>query len=259
MAGQAFLVPIKRGLTLFDLGTASVLEQVIWYVVAALLLGVLLFLAHRKRVIELFGLTFWALTLLPATVVLFAPGTWPGLNRWLYIGMPGLILAIYGGLQRWLSPRHLRGLWIVVCLVFLALTQRAILAWRSDVSIWVATTEENPMHFWGYRRLAVALIWEQSYAEAYEAASKAVELAPDPERDSCTELVAVAMAGLGQCEPAVTLYKSDRHMSMVPVELFAWYAASCFEKAGDLERARRLYRTCAADYRCHQAQQRLGP
>src|SRR5262249_51946258 len=137
-ATQLALVPIERapvsiGTWLAPLGAA---ESLAYGVAAAALVAVLAYLVRRRRLVAAVGLAWWLAALLPASFVVI--GAWPGLHRWLYVGIPGLVLLVYEALAPYLNRRLRAAILAAVLGVSTALTERAIPVWRDDAALFSA-------------------------------------------------------------------------------------------------------------------------
>jgi protein O-mannosyl-transferase len=256
-ATQAFFVPLNRAPAILDF-TGPRPDRVIWYLVLALLGVVLAVLIRRRRTVEAVGLSWWLISLAPSAAVTLTPGVWPGLNRWLYLGAPGLLLAIVGILRPRLEGRAPKFAWAGLCVVMTVLAVRAGRIWRNDVTLFSAMVEESPDHFWSYRRLGWALYYRAQFSRAIPVLEKGAELAPADERDSCYGLLAAAIAGTGDCDAAVSLYRAHLPTPMMDLGHFLYVVGSCYERKGDVNRALDLVRACGTrDQRCPEAAERL--
>jgi protein O-mannosyl-transferase len=262
-ATQAFFVPVDRAPAILDFAVTPRGDRILWYVVAAAYGLALWALVRRRRWLAVVGLAWWLASLAPSAAVTLAPAPWPGLYRWLYMGTPGLLVALADTLARSpLAARRWRGLvvaWALVCVVFAALSVRATRVWKNDVTLFSAMVLESPDHFWGYRRLGWALYYRGRFAEAIPVLQRGAELAPPDERDSCYGLEAAAMAGAGDCDGALRLYRAHLPTPMMDPDHFVPVEAACYERKGDRAHARPLYHACAAvDPRCRSAEERLS-
>lgn len=260
-ATQAFVLPLARAPAILDFAAAPAIDRVGWYGLAACYLVVVGVLVYRRRWLEALGLLWWLVSLAPSAAVMLTEGAWPGLYRWLYMGMPGLFIALAATLSPKLPgrrPRLVVGAWAALCVAFAGLAVRATRAWGNDVTLFSAMVLESPEHFWGYRRLGWALYYRARFADAIPILQRAAELAPADERDSCIGLLAASTAGVGDCDGAVKLYVAHTPTPMMGVGQFGLVAGQCYERQGRADRALSLYRACAAsEPRCAEARARL--
>jgi hypothetical protein len=260
-ATQAFFVPIDRAPAILDFAVTPPTDRVLWYLLAAGNGVLLLVLVRRRRWIATVGFVWWLASLAPSATVTLAPAAWPGLYRWLYMGAPGLLLAIADLVARSRQGRRWRLLkvsWAVVCVLLAALSIRATHVWKNDLTLFSAMVLESPDHFWGYRRLGWALYYRGRFAEAIPVLQRAAELAPPDERDSCYGLLAGAMEGADDCDGGLTLYRAHRPTPMMAPDHFVLVAGACYERKGSFARALQLFHACAdKDPRCRSGAERL--
>jgi tetratricopeptide (TPR) repeat protein len=256
-ATQAFFVPINRTPAILDF-TRPQPDRALWYAVLACNCVVLAWLIRRRRSVETVGFLWWLVSLIPSAAVTLTPGVWPGLNRWLYAGTPGLLLTISGVLIPRLRGRAPAIAWGGLCVLLTVLSVRAGRVFKNDVALFSAMVSETPDHFWSYRRLGWALYYRARFSEAIPVLQKGAELAPDDERDSCYGLQAAAMAGAGDCDGAVRLYRAHLPTPMMDVGHFLTVVGACYERLGNVARALDLFRACGTqDARCRAAVERL--
>jgi hypothetical protein len=261
-ATQAFFLPLDRAPAILDFAVTPRTDQALWYAITAAYALALAVLVARRRWLAVVGLLWWLGSLAPSAAVTLAPAAWPGLYRWLYMGTPGLLLALADTLQRSplpaRRPRALQVAWALVCIAFATLSIRATRVWKSDVTLFSAMVLEQPEHYWGYRRLGWALYYRSRFAEAVPVLARGAELAPPDERDSCYGLQAGAMAGADDCTGALALYRAHVPTPMMAPDHFALVEAACLERKNEVPGALRLYHACAAkDPRCRAAEERL--
>jgi hypothetical protein len=247
-ATRAFFVPLHRAPAILDF-TRPRGDRVLWYLLVAANALVLGALVRRRRWLEAVGFSWWLLSLIPSAAVTLTPGVWPGLNRWLYAGTPGLLLTLTGFLPRASRVRTVG--WAALGALLVVLAVRAGRVWRDDVALFSAMADEYPDHFWSYRRLGWALYYRGRFAEAIPPLTRGAELAPPDERDSCYGLLAGALAGTGDCDGAVRLYRAHLPTPMMDVGHFLYVAGACYQRRGDVGRAVELWRACGSkDPRC---------
>ena len=262
LATQAFFVPIDRAPAILDFAVTPRSDHALWYAIAAAYGLALALLVARRRWLAIIGLVWWLGSLAPSAAATLAPAAWPGLYRWLYMGTPGLLLALADTLARSplpaRRPRALVGACALVCVVFATLAIRATRVWKSDVTLFSAMILEQPEQYWGYRRLGWALYYRSRFAEAVPVLARGAELAPPDERDSCYGLQAAAMAGADDCTGALALYRAHVPTAMMDPDHFALVEAACWERKGELARALPIYHACGGkEPRCRAAEERL--
>ena len=214
-ATQAVAFPFDRGLhhlgpwlsELTPLALAA-------YGVATAAAGALTAVAWRRghRLVAL-GLAWWCASLLP--VALLVTSAWPGFYRWLYIGLPGLLLAIYvGALQgRRATP------WIATAALTLGVvfSEAAIPVWRSNGTLFLTMVEEQPREPYGYHGLGEYLRDIGDYASAEQVLRRGLAL-PNPRPKMYVALSSV-LAAQGRCTEAVSAVRG--RVAQVPPELVA--------------------------------------
>jgi hypothetical protein len=256
-ATQAFFVPLYRAPAILDFAQPRA-DRLLWYAVLAGNLVVLGLLLRGRRWLEAVGFSWWLLSLIPPAAATLTPGVWPGLNRWLYAGTPGLLLTLMA-IPLPLGERSRSAAWASLCLLLAVLAVRAGRVWKDDVTLFGAMVAESPDHFWSYRRLGWALYYRARFAEAVPVLARGAELAPADERDSCFGMQAAALAGTGDCDGAVGLYRAHLPTPMMGVGHFLDVAAACYARRGDHQRALELWRACGTmDRRCPEAAEKAA-
>jgi tetratricopeptide (TPR) repeat protein len=195
------------------------------------------------------------MALLPASFVVV--GTWPGLHRWLYVGIPGLLLALYATLGARLGPRSRVAVLVVLLLGSAALTERAIPVWRSDATLFSAMIEESPDDPFGYQALAVEMLRLGHPEAATDLLRQAIKLGPTHE--AVYTYLAVASARLGRCDEAVRIYAAHPD-PLVSEGSFQLDLGECLIRVGRYAQARPLLQRCAAQLpACADALSRMPP
>lgn len=239
---QAWCVPVDLSLThLFSFFTALTSFDRVAYAAALLaaLAGLGCAWARGHRAAALW-LLFWLVAIAP--VPLLVARDWPGLNRWLYLGGAGLVAAA----SALLAPRFTqRGPQVaLLCGVALLLlqTQRAIVVWRDDVSLFTQMVEDQPDEPYGYVSLAVWLNRQGRYGDAAQVLDAAGHL----RLRSATPwyLLADVHALRGACDEAVRIVAERAGTHARPPYQLA-NTGLCFERRGDSEVAARFFRACA--------------
>jgi protein O-mannosyl-transferase len=134
---EAALVPIDLGLENLPawLQTTTAAAMVAFFLVAAALVCATVLAWLRRRTLEALGLAWWLAMLAPPSLTLATGGFWPGLCRWVYLALPGLLLAFASLLDRWLPRRWAYGAFALIALLLALESQRTISLWRSDESL----------------------------------------------------------------------------------------------------------------------------
>ncbi len=247
-ATQAAVVPLDRApVTLSSWLHALGPKEHAAYALASLaVFGILAVLVARRRLLAALGLVWWLGALVPTTAIVILDYPWPGLARWLYIGLPGLILCLYLAAAKRLSPRGQLALFTIVAASWLIAAERAIPTWRSDTQLYATMVEESPDDAWAWRALGINQLGLRHYAEAAPLFHKASEIDHTEEVHAAFALEAFTWTYLDRCDEAVAQYRAHPPTPAVDPDLFAEGAAACYVRAGRIERARQLYRACAA-------------
>ena len=214
---QAVALPIDRGLHnlspwLTDLGPAALLG----YTAASLVAAGLAFLAWRRgERLPALGLAWWCASLAP--VALLAVTSWPGFHRWLYIGLPGLLLAVYSGA---LEGRRAAG-WVCALALLggVVQTQRAIPVWRTSGTLFVTMVTEQPSEPYGYHGLGEYLRDIGDYAAAETVLRKGIALGA-PRFEMYVSLASV-LAARGRCAEAADIARRHVPAGRAPPELLS--------------------------------------
>jgi len=244
-AAQAVLVPVDLSVQSLHQWLLQLTppDRILSGAAALAMVGLFAYLWHRGHRLTVVGFLWWIASLTPIAVVIVLD--WPGLNRWLYIGLPGLLMGLAVLLPRTLDPRHVKRLLVaggVVGVLSTVQTQRAISVWHDDETLWSRMIVEQPDAIAGYMWLGRHFLKvgkpEQALAVLHEAT-------PRGSRNIDTHLlVSEALTQLGQCEQA------QRHLSAwVPFRALQSSLirdiALCYEAEGRLDAALPLFRLCA--------------
>jgi hypothetical protein len=254
---QSALLPLDRGIVPVGTWLAGLSPwEVAAYWAGALLIVVLVLALWRLDLRRpLLGLFWWFLVLLP--MPLLAVSLWPGLSRWVYVGMPGLVLAVHGLWTRFVGPKMTRVAWVTACLLLLVQTERTIPVWANDGRLFLTMAEEWPESPGGYLMLGGILVAQHRDAEAENSFRRAI--ARGAGWPPVHSQLAAAVARQGRCREAVEIMlehrvPEDRAVTAAYVDL-----AMCFERQGDVEAARRLYAVCLEQHEpCAEGLHRLG-
>jgi hypothetical protein len=127
------------------------------------------------------GIAWWTATLGPCALIV-ASG-WPGLNRWLYVGMPGILLALFGLAQLALARlpaeqvagiRRLGGIAAGgLVLVWVLTLWQGVSCWQRELSLFQCTTVEDPESGFAWNGLGHELANQGRWAESIDAMNRA--------------------------------------------------------------------------------------
>ena len=140
---QAALLPVDRAPISVGrwIRGLSVVELLVYLLACLLLAAAATWLWRRGRQLVGVGLAWWAMALLPASLVVVS--TWPGLMRWLYLALPGLLLAGQQLLAGRLPARIATGLAATLILLGVALTAIRVMFDTYLVQLRIAKTEKD--------------------------------------------------------------------------------------------------------------------
>lgn len=246
-AVQEALLPFERGLvTVSDwLARVSTAESLGYAGATLALLAIGVALVVRRQLFAALGLAWWLGALVPLTAIVILDYPWPGLARWLYIGLPGLLLFVWLAAVRHLPPRARTVLFVVVGIAWLVLAERAIPVWHDDTALYSAMIEDSPDDAWAWRALGRDQLAQGNFAKAAELFHGAIERDHTEEIHQTYGLEALAWTHLGRCDEAVAQYRDHPPTHAVEPDRFVDAAATCYARAGDLGRARQLWTICA--------------
>jgi tetratricopeptide (TPR) repeat protein len=247
-ATQTALLPLERApVTLSTwLAHTTRLERGLHLACAVAVLALLAWLVARRRYTIALALAWWLGALVPAATVLALDYPWPGLARWLYIGLPGLILALYLGLLVPLRPSVRLGLAGLVGVAWLVAAERAIPVWRSDQRLYDTMCAESPDDAWAQRARGITLLNSGRYEEAIRVFQHVEAIDATSEVHAAYGLESLALTYLGRCDEARALYAAHLPTPSVTADNFAEHAAACYRDQGRTDEARALYVSCAA-------------
>ena len=144
-----------------------------WALAGAALAAATLVLAARRRWLAAIGLGWWLVALAPTAAIAALDYPWPGLGRWLYVGLPGLFLVAHAATRR-LPSRARAALAVAVGALFFAGAQRSIRTWHDDEALYSAMVAETPDDAWGWRALGTVRLAAARYADAADCFHRAV-------------------------------------------------------------------------------------
>jgi hypothetical protein len=234
---QQALLPLKHAPTLLGvrLGELSYLEGWVGMALAAAAVLGAGWLLWRRRWVPLLGLGWWLVGTAPALFLIFT--LWPGFNRWLYLGLPGLALL---GLGLALGPRleahGARRPLAALALGLFALLQAALLRlampdWEDNVSLGGAVVRQFPDAQHGYAMLAVHLGRHGHWEPVPQVCDAGL---PKPMPDwRLYEVCAQAHADEGHCARAMSLQRDLLTKTGKPPAGSMQSALECWKRAGD--------------------------
>jgi hypothetical protein len=241
---QTVALPLERGvqnlhLWLRDLPT---LELGAYIAASVGIVAVALWLWWNERRVAVYGLLWWLGSLTP--IALIAVRDWPGFYRWLYIGLPGLLLCLHMGFLAHVRLRARQVTLAAALVPALALTWRGIPAWWNDGNLFQAMIEENPKEPFGYSGYGAWLLREQRYDDAAVVLEEAIKRSEGSVRPDNYLFLGMSHTERGRCGEGVQLARDHMQIEEVP----AWFllsAGGCFAKKGDNGNARTMYSLCA--------------
>jgi len=227
----AALVPWRRAPIELSTWNASLTPaaRAAWAIAGATLAAAALVLAARpdpRRRLAAIALAWWlgATGLVAPIAALDYP--WPGLGRWLYVGLPGLLL-VAALAARALPPRARVALAAVVAALFVVATQRSIATWHDDEALYSAMVAETPTDAWAWRALGTVRLSQSRDADAAACFHRAVETDRTEEVHAAYALEAYAWARLGRCDAAVEQFRAHPVTPALRTEDFDAAAEAC--------------------------------
>ena len=178
-----------------------------WALAGAALASATLALAARRRWLAAIGLGWWLLALAPTAAIAALDYPWPGLGRWLYVGLPGLLLV------GWLLARRLPAaarvaLATAVGGFYLVAAERAIATWRDDEALYSTMVAESPDDAWAWRALGTVRLTQRRDADAADCFHRAIAYDRTAEIHAAYALEAFAWAHLGRCDQAAAQFEA---------------------------------------------------
>lgn len=252
---QGLLVPLEQTTTTIGvwLATVSTVEHAAYVVLTVTLIGLGILLLLRRRWVAAFGLLWWGLSLAPAAFL--ALTDWPGLYRWLYAGLPGLLLAIATASTN-ARFRSKLGWGILGSVPICALLlQLGIPTYQNDLTYFHQAAIEDPENPFMFNALGSAFLSANDPAAAELAFREALELGSN--HTWTPWLLATAIARQGRCVEAEQVVASAAPDSAVDALSYTAMGV-CYARQGLMERAREMYIRCRAQRDdCRQALQEL--
>ena len=190
------------------------------------LAAALVLLVLRRRWLAAIGLAWWLGALAPTAPIAVLDYPWPGLARWLYVGLPGLGLLAALAARR-LAPRARLGLLAAAAVLCLAGAERGIAAWHSDERLWTAMVAESPADAWAWRALGMSRMAAGRYADAAACFHRAAQVDRTAEVHAAYALEAWAWTYLGRCQDAITQFYAQPLTPALSQESFDAAARAC--------------------------------
>ena len=246
-AFQGVLVPTNLSVTYLYLWVKSL--DTVDVTVAAFVFGALVMVVAvtwvQGRRLATLGFVWWLISVLPIT--LLAVRDWPGMQRWLYMGLPGFALFIYGLLCGRLPPRVLRlgaAVWFIALFVP---CQIGIQIWRTSGTLFRQMTIDQPDEPFGWVSLSSALLREGDYVAAEEAAREGG--LHKPRGHNPWPFLAYALAMQERCDEAVPEVDVE-HPNEVMGSWVHYSLGYCFENKKQPESAIARYLKCVTEASC---------
>jgi protein O-mannosyl-transferase len=207
---QIVLVPLDLGLENLVAWQNEVgaVERALFAVVAAATVVVAAACLLRRRPLGGLGLFWWLAALIPPSLTLATGGYWPGLSRWVYVGLPGLLLGIAA-----IVPPIPRKKWIYAvagaALLFLAFeTQGTISVWRGDRTILLRMIADYPKDWYAYLRLARISLAEGDAPAALAVVQAGIAACGPVAKLECMQ--GLTLATMGACDEAEGVFAAQK-------------------------------------------------
>ncbi len=240
---QAVVAPLDRSIVPLSgwIAGLSTATRVGYTIAGAIVPLGLLWLLITRRWRALLGLSwFFAVQLMVPALILYRL---PGHYRWLYLGLPGLLIGVHALAGHRLMTRPAAVVVGVALACALLQTERAIPVWNNDAELFMTMMEEHPDDPYGYYGFAASMLDVDRPADAERAARMAVERGGD--RGTLFVVFTQALARLDRCDEAQARYRfypdNPLRKQMAAVEDLG----RCFLRAGRREEARRAMTMCA--------------
>lgn len=190
------------------------------------LVAALALLAARRRWLAAVGLGWWLGAVAPAAAVAALDYPWPGLARWLYVGLPGLGLALAVAARR-LDRRAIAVVVAVAAVASVVGLQRHIATWRSDERLFSTMAAESPDDAWAWRALGMTRLGAGRYADAAACFHRAAAVDKTAEVHAAYALEAYAWTFLGRCDEAIAQFRAHPVTPALKTEDFDAAARAC--------------------------------
>ncbi|MFH0899654.1 MAG: hypothetical protein V2A73_03370, partial [Pseudomonadota bacterium] len=244
-SAQIAILPINLGLenlVAWHAGTSH-LERGLFVGVTIGIVLVLFLLVWRRHPIAALGLSWWLAVLGPPSLTISTGGYWPGLARWVYVALPGLLLAIAPTLSQRLRAVTVLTFSAALSLALALETQRAIGVWENDETLLQHMITKYPNDWYAYHSLARHRLGKRDGIGALALLKQGRAACGPKTKLTCIE--ARTHARLGHCQESSLLFSAGPDCVML-ANIDAWVeVGSCYAAMGDLVRARQVLSTCA--------------
>jgi tetratricopeptide (TPR) repeat protein len=249
---QVVLLPIDLGLEnlVAWLATTSVLERALFPLLAAAALLLLGWALWRRELLSALGLGWWLAVLAPPGFTLATGGYWPGLNRWVYVALPGLLLALAPALDRLLARggtrarRWLLGASLTLTLLLGFEAQRAVAVWENEETLLPHMIASYPADWYAYYMLARHRLAQQDRAGALEVLQRGRAACGPKTKLTCLE--GRTLARLERCPESYSAFAVGPDCAALE-HIHAWEEIGvCHARRGELTQARAALRECAS-------------
>jgi protein O-mannosyl-transferase len=232
-ATAAALVPTERAPVSLHawLATTTHAGRVAHLAFTLALAGTVAALVARRRLTIAWALAWWLLALVPVAPILALDHPWPGLARWLYVGLPGLLLAIALGPFSRVRPSLARPLVALVAVMLVWRAQVAIWSWHDDLRLYALMCDDNQNDAWSFRARGITLLNLARYDEALFMFQRAEAIDDTQEVHAAYNLEALTLTYVGRCSEARVIWKAHPPTPAVSPASFEEHAAAC-EKSG---------------------------
>ena len=231
-ATVAALVPWRRAPIELSTWLSSLTPhaRAAWALAGASLAAAALLLALRRHWLAAIALAWWLGSIAPTAPIAALDYPWPGLGRWLYVGLPGLLLVAALATRR-LPSRARAALATVVALLFVVGAERGIATWHDDEALYSAMVAETPDDAWAWRALGTVRLAQGRDADAADCFHRAVATDRTEEVHAAYALEAYAWARLGRCDEAEAQFRAHPPTPALKTEDFDAVAEACRRKA----------------------------
>jgi protein O-mannosyl-transferase len=202
-----------------------------WALAGAALAAAVLVLAARRRWLAAIGLGWWLIALAPTAAIAALDYPWPGLGRWLYVGLPGLLLVVWLAVRR-LPPPARVAVAAVTAVLFVVGAERSIRTWHDDESLYAAMVAETPDDAWAWRALGTVRLGAARYADAADCFHRAVTFDRTAEVHAAYALEAYAWAYLDRCDAADAQFRAHPLTPALSAEAFDAALTACRARVG---------------------------